>query len=120
VIDDFTVICRSLGYYIREGKYLDGEAYGEEQKFYTDEGLLAFSTRVYKNCNAHIKVNQDLMMKFNIEVARLRKWINNHQDIQDEFDVSEEEAIRLWKDHGLLKIGKQDLKILVYNDKKCA
>jgi len=120
IIDDFIVICRSLGYFINENRYLDGKAYGREQKFYTAEGVPAFSVRVYKNHNAHIKVNQELMMKFNIEVAKLCKWINKHQDIHDEFDVSEEEAIRLWKQPGLLKIGERDIKMLVYNEEKCA
>ena len=70
------------------------EAYGEEQQFYTNEGKLAFTVRYYKNHNAHMKVDKDLMMKFNIEVARLRNWINSHTDTLDEFDVTEEEAIR--------------------------
>jgi hypothetical protein len=120
LVDDFMVICRSLGYYIHEAKYLDFEAIGKEQRFYTVEGKLAFTARFYKNHNAHLKVNKDLMMKFNIEVARLRNWINSHHDIQEEFEVSEEEAIRLWKEPGLLQIGKNDLKLLSYDKEQCA
>jgi hypothetical protein len=120
VLDDFIVICRSLGYYIRENTYIDCERIGTEQKFYTVDGVLAFTTRLYKNRNAHIKVNQDLMMKFNIEVAKLRKWINNHRDIEDEFEVSEEEAIRLWNEPSLKMIGKSELKLLGYNEELCA
>ena len=60
------------------------------------------------------------MMKFNIGVAKLRKWINNHQDIQNEFEVSEEEAVRLWKEPSLLRIGKRDLKLLSYSEEHCA
>jgi hypothetical protein len=119
VIDDFIVVCRTLGFYISEGSYIDGEAYGEEQRFYTVEGRLAFTARLYKNGNAHLKVNQELMMKFNIEVAKLRKWVNNHAAIQNEFDLSAEEAIKLWNEPGLLKIGKQDLKLLCYEN-QCA
>jgi hypothetical protein len=120
IVDDFIVICRSLGYYIRDNSYLDFEARGKEQQFYTVDGELAFSVRQYKNSNAHLKVNQDLMMKFNIEVAKLRHWINDHADIQNEFDVSEEEAIRLWNEPSLLKIGEHDLKLLGYSEEKCA
>jgi hypothetical protein len=120
VIDDFIVVCRSLGFYIHERSYLEGKAYGEEQCFYTVEGKLAFVVRVYKNQNAHLKIDQELMMKFNIEVARLRHWINNHQDIQDEFEVSEDEAIRLWNEPGLLRIGERDLKLLGYAEGQCA
>jgi len=120
VVDDFIVICRSLGYYIHENTYLDIERLGAEQRFYTVNGILAFTVRLYKNRNAHMKVNQDLMMKFNIEVAKLRKWINNHRDIEDEFEVSEEEAIRLWNERGLKMIGQSELRLLGYNEEKCA
>jgi hypothetical protein len=120
VVDDFIVVCRSLGYYIRENTFLNNERLGVEQQFFTVEGVLAFTARLYKNHNAHLKVNQDLMMKFNIEVAKLRKWINNHRDIADEFDVPEEEAIRLWNEAGLKMIGQSELRLLGYSEEKCA
>ena len=116
VIDDFIVVCRSLGYYIPDYRYLDYKTYGEEQQFYTVEGRIAFTIRYYKNHNAHMKVNKELMMKFNIEVARLRNWINNHADIQDEFDVTEKEAIRLWKKPSLLRIGHTDTLLLEFSE----
>jgi hypothetical protein len=114
IIDDFIVVCRSLGFYIHEYRYFNGEAYGEEQWFYTVEGKLAFTVRYYKNSNAHLKVNKELMMKFNIEVARLRKWINSHADIQDEFEVPEAEAIRLWKKPSLCRISHTDTPLLEF------
>jgi hypothetical protein len=114
IVDDFIVICRNLGYFIHQNNYLDGEAYGEEQNFYTVKGKLAFAVRVYKNHNLHLKVNKELMMKFNIEVARLRHWINDHEDIQNEFDVSEAEAIKLWKNPSLIRIGQSDFPLLEY------
>ncbi len=112
VADDFIVICRNLGYFIHKNTYLDHEALGEEQTFYTVEGQLAFTARLYKNRNLHLKVNQELMMKFNIEAGRLRHWINSHDDIQAEFDVCEDEAVRLWKHSSLLRIGRQDIPLL--------
>jgi hypothetical protein len=120
VVDDFIVVCRSLGYYIPDHCCLDFKPLGAEQRFYTAEGELAFTVRLYKNRNAHLKVNQDLMMKFNIEVAKLRKWVNHHRDIQEEFDVPEKDAIKLWNECGLLRIGTQDLKLLVYIEEQCA
>ena len=114
VVDDFIVICRSLGYYIPDYRYLDHEALGAEQRFCTVENQLAFTVRLYKNHNAHLKINQDLMMKFNIEVARLRHWINDHRDIQEEFEVSEAEALRLWNQPSLLNIGQADIPLLEY------
>jgi hypothetical protein len=117
VVDDFIVVCRSLGFYVFEGSSLDGKAYGEEQRFKTVDGRLAFAVRLYKNHNAHIKVNQELMMKFNIEVAKLRKWVNSHVDIQNEFDVSETEALKLWKKSSLARIGRTDIPLLEFTKK---
>jgi hypothetical protein len=120
VVDDLIVVCRSLGYYIHESYYFDYKELEIEQRFLTLDGVTAFTARLYKNKNVHLKVNQDLMMKFNVEVAKLRKWINNHRDIEDEFEVSEEEAIRLWNEAGLKMIGQSELRLLGYNEELCA
>jgi hypothetical protein len=112
VIDDFIVICRSLGFYIPDYRYLDHQAIGDEQRFYTTDSELAFTVRVYKNHNAHMKINRELMMKFNIEVARLRHWINSYEDIRDEFEVSAMEAFKLWNRPSLLRLGASDIKLL--------
>ena len=120
VVDDFIVICRSLGYYIYENTFLNNETLGAEQSFWTVDGVLAFTARLYKNHNVHLKINQDLMMKFNIEVAKLRKWINDHRDIENEFGVTEEEAFRLWNEPGLQLIGQSELRLLGYKEEKVA
>jgi hypothetical protein len=78
----------------------------------TSDGRLAFTVRLYRNQNAHIKVNQDLMLKFNIEVARLRHWINCYQDIEDEFEVSPMQAFTLWNFPSVKTIGHDDIKLL--------
>jgi hypothetical protein len=59
-------------------------------------------------------------MKFNIEVGRLRHWINSHQDIQDEFDVSAVEAFKLWNTPNLKLLETSDIKLLGYNEKQSA
>lgn len=88
---------------------------GGAQDFYTTDGELAFTVRIYKNRNAHLKINQKLMMKFNIEVARLRHWINSHQDIQDEFDVSPVEAYKLWNASNVCRLEASDIKLLGFS-----
>jgi hypothetical protein len=115
-VDDFIVICRSLGYHIPAHRDLNQENIGGAQDFYTTDGELAFTVRLYKNRNAHLKINQKLMMKFNIEVARLRHWINSHQDIQDEFDVSPVEAYRLWNASNVRRLEMSDIKLLGFDD----
>jgi hypothetical protein len=117
-VDDFIVVCRSLGFYIHEGKSLNPEAIGSEQRFYTVTGEHAFTARLYKNHNAHLKVNQKLMMKFNIEVGRLRHWINNHKDIENEFDVTPIEAFKLWNNPSLCLLGNNDIKLLEFDSQR--
>jgi hypothetical protein len=115
-VDDFIVVCRSLGYRISARRILDHESIGETQSFYTEDGELAFTVRLYKNRNAHLKINQKLMMKFNIEVARLRRWINCCQDIQNEFDVSPIEAFKLWNSSNVRHIGQADIPLLEHKE----
>ena len=40
-----------------------------------DKKDLLAEIRIYKNSNAHIKLNQDFMRAWNIEAARLNGWI---------------------------------------------
>jgi hypothetical protein len=125
VIDDFIVICRSLGYNIHESYYLDHTDLGSEQRFYTTDGKIAFTVRLYKNSNAHMKVSKDIMLKFNVEVARLRHWINCYEDIEAEFDVTSADAFRLWNSPSLKKLWYSDVKLLGFlgideNQKKAA
>ncbi|GHU02117.1 hypothetical protein FACS1894147_03320 [Spirochaetia bacterium] len=119
-VDDFIVICRSLGFNIPDYRTLDFEAIGDEQQFFATNGELAFTVRIYKNHNAHMKINQQLMMKFNIEVARLRHWINSYKDIQSEFDVSVVEAFKLWNTPNLRLLETRDIKLLGFDEKKSA
>jgi hypothetical protein len=123
VVDDFIVICRTLGYCIPDYRHFDYSLKGVEQVFYTTDGETAFMVRYYKNGNAHLKIHEKLMMKFNIEVARLRHWINSHTDIEDEFEVSPIEAYKLWHNPALQGIGQRDVKLLGFGgieDGECA
>jgi hypothetical protein len=115
IIDDFIVICKNLGYEISKSYQPDYKEWGELQVFYTQSGELVFTVRIYMNGNFHFKINQKLMLRFNVEVAKIKKWITCSQDIQDEFDVPEAEAIILWKTSGILLPGSNDMKLLGFN-----
>jgi hypothetical protein len=69
----------------------------------------AFECRFYQNGNVHLKVNQALMTKFNVEVARIRGWVRGPKDIQNEFEVSEKEAAELWSKPSLVMLGPGDV-----------
>jgi SAM-dependent methyltransferase len=114
IIEDFMVICRNLGFPISKGCVPDYKLHSTEQKFYTEDGELAFAMRYYTgNQNAHLKINQKLLLKFNVEVAKIRKWIMEPEDIQEEFAVGEAEAEALWNS-GLTLLGVKDMPMLEY------
>jgi hypothetical protein len=116
VIDDFIVICRNLGFPIAIHCQPDYTLHSVEQKFITEDGELAFTMRYYTgNKNAHLKINKKLLMKFNIEVAKIRKWMSDPDDVAEEFNVSKEEAAQMWNS-GLVLLGTGDVKMLKFKN----
>lgn len=112
VVDDFIVICNNLGFKIKDCCIPNYNLHSTKQEFYTEDGTLAFTMRFYVgNKNAHLKINKHILLKFNIEVAKIRKWIRSADDIQEEFELSEQEAAQFWKS-GLQLIGNNDIKLL--------
>jgi hypothetical protein len=112
ILEDLKVICGSLGYQIPAWEQVDYSQDGSLQEFHTsskNNREVAFTARLYKNQNLHLKINEKIMLRFNIEVARLRHWINGPKDIEREYDVPEKEAIKLWREPALLRIGRNDV-----------
>jgi hypothetical protein len=115
IVNDFIIVCKNLGFEIAGRCQPDHKVYGDLQEFYTVDGDLAFTVRMYLNGNFHFKINQKIMLRFNIEVAKVRQWITCPKDIQDEFDVPEDEAVDLWKNPGILLPGGNDMKLLGFD-----
>jgi hypothetical protein len=116
VVDDFIVICRNLGFPIADGKEPRYDIHQAEQKFYTEDGELAFTLRYYTgNHNAHLKINKKLLMKFNIEVAKIRKWMSDPDDVVEEYDIPKDEATKLWNS-GVALLGSGDVKMLEFKE----
>lgn len=117
IVNDLIVVLRSLGADIPSGVCVDAN---ENQKlqgviFYDhkkNKHETAFECRFYQNGNVHLKVNKELMTKFNVEVARILGWVRSPKDIQDEFEMSEEEAVNYWQTPALKMIGTGDIKML--------
>jgi cupin superfamily acireductone dioxygenase involved in methionine salvage len=112
---DFIVVCRNLGYQISEDVEIDHKAIGAEQiiSCYTGKKTeTAFSVRIFGNGNVHFKINKEILLKFNIEVARLRGWIRSPKDIQSEFEVSEADATKYWQSPALKMLGQSDFLML--------
>jgi hypothetical protein len=116
VVDDFIIICQNLGFHINPHDVPDYELHQSEQKFHTVDGELAFTMRYYTgNKNAHLKINKKLLMKFNIEVAKIRKWMSDPGDVVEEYGVPKDEAARLWNS-GLALLGSNDVQMLEFKE----
>jgi hypothetical protein len=114
IIDDFIIICKNLGFPIAVNCQPDYKLHSAEQKFYTEDGELAFTMRYYTgNRNAHLKINKKLLMKFNVEVAKIRKWMSDPDDVAEEYDIPKDEAAKLWNS-GLALLGTRDMKMLEF------
>jgi hypothetical protein len=114
VVDDFIVICRNLGWPISRNCKPNYTLHQVSQEFYTEDGELAFTMRYYTgNQNAHLKINKKLLMKFNIDVAKIRKWMSDPDDVAEEFDISKEEASYMWNS-GPALLGTSDIKMLEF------
>ncbi len=114
VVDDFIIVCRNLGFPISDCDIPNYTLHQAEQKFHTENGELAFTMRYYTgNRNAHLKINKKLLMKFNIEVAKIRRWMSEPDDVVEEYGVPQDEATRLWNS-GLGLLGTYDVKMLEF------
>jgi hypothetical protein len=116
IVDDFIVICQNLGFPISPTYKPDYELHQTEQEFYTFDGELAFTMRYYTgNKNAHLKINKKLLMKFNVEVAKIRKWMSDPDDVAEEYNIPKDEAAMLWNT-GLALLGTSDVKMIEHRE----
>jgi hypothetical protein len=121
IVDDVIVVLRSLGADISRFQKVDATIKQKKQEveFYNhakQKTGTALECRFYENGNVHLKVNQALMTKFNVEVARILGWIRGPKDIQAEFEVSEKEAAELWNKPALVMLGHGDIPLLEFKE----
>lgn len=103
-INDLSVVARSLGFENYEA-CMDGNKIrmGELYQCFIKGGCgdTLFEYRVYQNNNVHFKLNKDFLRVLNVEVGKERGWLKSPKDIKEEFEVPEEEAIKLFSSNGL-------------------
>ena len=67
------------------------------QDFHDTEGTKLFTLKAFKNGNLHIKFNQGLIKKLNIEFGRLKGWLKNWKEASDELGIPESESQKMFK-----------------------
>ncbi len=56
------------------------------------ENHVLFEARAFKNGNLHLKLNQALICRLNVEFGRLKGWIKSAKEAADELNIPVEEA----------------------------
>lgn len=109
LLDDLITVACNLGYkrvnWIRSYKYTRG----------TEQPILATNTegdvvelmriRPYMNGNCHIKLNQDFLLRWNVEASRILGWVRTAEEAAEEMgeDLSEVKAV--FNSHFRLEFG---------------
>lgn len=95
IVSDLCVIANNFGYKTTEIETDKDAETGTAYQVKDINDELIFEYRKYQNGNIHFKINQDLMLKINVEIGKLKGWLNSSQDIENEFEVPESKAKEL-------------------------
>jgi hypothetical protein len=111
-ISDLAVVAANLGF-DNTGVH-EFEQDGKKYYCKNADGDVIFEYKLFKNDNAHIKMNQAFCKAFNLEVGRLKQWLNEPADAVREFDMSVEEAQEWFNRGNLQLIGKNSPLLLEF------
>lgn len=112
-LNDICTIGLNLGFNVIDKVHNFEWSPGKEKDFcyrVGDKIETFMSVRAYKKGTVHIKFNQAFMKKFNIEAARLNRWVKSPHQMAEETDLPVEEIINNYGKN--LKIGKSSIKLL--------
>lgn len=99
IIEDISIVLRSLGY--RNNGLPEIIERGKPYYMFDTNGIELVKIKVFKKGSCHFQFNQQVMMKLNIEVAKINKWFKCSEDVADEFNISKDEAMKYFCDNGL-------------------
>lgn len=109
IVDDLSVIANNLGFEVASKDI--ATTFGE--KYYImgkNKPLIEF--KVYKNGNTHIKLDIEFCKAMNVEVSRLLGWIQNKQDIENEFPEEYKGASKYYGANFRYSLDKPNVKLL--------
>ncbi len=94
-IGDLITLANNLGFSVINDTESRTWKAGKKEIFYSGKELFA-EIKVYKNGNIHFKMSQKFMKKFNIEVARILKWVRGPEEAARELEISLSEAKEMY------------------------
>ncbi|WP_187648719.1 DUF4942 domain-containing protein [Nitrosophilus labii] len=95
-INDVITIAKNLGFQVTDRAESFYWEPGKKNEFMMANGEVFAEIKAFKNGNIHFKFNKKFMKAFNLEAARLNKWIKSPKEASEEFDISLEEATEMF------------------------
>lgn len=88
IMRNIATIARNLGFEVDMYSIEDKTdlVRGTKYNVLMNDGAILFEYKFFDNGNKHIKFNTELMKAINVEVGRLRNWIQTVADIENEFE----------------------------------
>ena len=109
-LNDICVVGKNLGFnVITTTKDFEWEPRTKHIFKYEKNGkeIEFMEVKAYLNGNLHCKLNQDFLIKLNVEMARLTGWLRNKKDISEELEISIEDVEKYYNSN--TKLLKSDL-----------
>lgn len=101
-LTDLCVIANNLGYEMDvNASYCRHWQSGKVEEFYAtfnNEQVLLFTVKAFKNGNLHMKFDTVFNHKLNVIKGKYEGWIHSVNDVMSEFDVTEDEAAKLFEE----------------------
>lgn len=118
LLNDFMTIANNLGFETHNeapAERRDWEA-GQKVAFYftdqtTGQKAVAFEVKAFKKGTVHMKVNQRLMCRLNVEFGRLKGWVRNAREAAEEMDIPVAQAQCSFTTN--LRLGQDSLRSLL-------
>jgi len=113
-INDISTIANNLGFENIDSSFNFNWQAGKENIFTYTNGKEFMRIRAYKNGNIHCKINQEFMMKLNIEMARLNKWVKDETNCANELEIDIKEVHKYFGSNR--KLLRSEVKLLGCNN----
>ena len=109
-LNDLCVIARNLGFNtLQWAEHFKWEP-GAACLFEYEDGNTFMRVRAFKNGNLHIQFDQAFMRAFNIEAARILKWVRSAEEAAEEMKMDLEEVRKHFNKN--IRVLASDLKLL--------
>lgn len=112
-LDDLLVIINNLGFSsIETAQNITKEWKSNKTETFHTKDTILMEVKAFKNGNLHIKFNQEIIRKLNVEFGRLKGWLHNPIQASEELNIPIKQTEKLFKSNyqltnnsGLLQIG---------------